>query len=363
MTPSEQANIELVEEHFEAMNNRDVDRARSTLADDFEVIGAGYGPDEYLEANANNFWEPFPDWTESIEQIFAKDDMVSVRFRFTGTHEGGGFHGVPPTGAEVEGTGMYQIRVEEGEMTAIWAEWGSGVILEALDLRPSSVAEMKMHRQMLEVLLRVLRHNISNDINAITGTAGLIAAGDVDPQEYAERIQDHAESLQASATKARDIERSLVHNERTESIEIPDVIGQVVTQARQSYPNADIETTIESGTDAITCNRSTLTMVLEEVVENAIEHSDREQPGIAIEVGPTSVEGYDVEISVADNGPGIPDHEIEPIELGHENPLEHASGIGLWAVKWGIEQLEGEVQFLENEPRGSVVRFHIPSLD
>lgn len=108
MTPSEQTNIELVQEHFEAMNNRDVDRARSTLADDFEVIGVGYGPDEYLEANADNYWEPFPDWTESIEQIFAKDDMVSVRFRFTGTHEGSEWHGVPPTGPNSKGQEWYR---------------------------------------------------------------------------------------------------------------------------------------------------------------------------------------------------------------------------------------------------------------
>jgi sensor histidine kinase regulating citrate/malate metabolism len=72
------------------------------------------------------------------------------------------------------------------------------------------------------------------------------------------------------------------------------------------------------------------------------------------------VDGDTLSIAVADNGPGIPDHEQQVLEAGEESALEHGSGLGLWAVHWGVTRMGGDLAFAENDPRGSIVTVSIP---
>jgi signal transduction histidine kinase len=64
-------------------------------------------------------------------------------------------------------------------------------------------------------------------------------------------------------------------------------------------------------------------------------------------------------VSVADDGPGIPDHERAVLTDGEETALEHGSGLGLWLVHWVVERSGGRLSFAENDPRGSVVRMDL----
>jgi sensor histidine kinase regulating citrate/malate metabolism len=54
---------------------------------------------------------------------------------------------------------------------------------------------------------------------------------------------------------------------------------------------------------------------------------------------------------------------LEPLFRESEDPLEHSSGIGLWAIKWGVEQLDGAIEFTENDPRGSIIQLYLPDMD
>ncbi|UTF55190.1 ester cyclase [Natronosalvus rutilus] len=86
--------------------------------------------------------EAFPDATVTIEDVIAEDDMVAVRFTFTGTHEGP-FAGFNPTGERLEGSNMVFMRLEDGKITERWEESDSLDALEQLgilsvaDLSPS----------------------------------------------------------------------------------------------------------------------------------------------------------------------------------------------------------------------------------
>jgi sensor histidine kinase regulating citrate/malate metabolism len=73
-----------------------------------------------------------------------------------------------------------------------------------------------------------------------------------------------------------------------------------------------------------------------------------------------SDEQYGATITISDDGPGIPDYEVAPLQQEQEDSLMHGSCVGLWLIKWGIERLGGQVEFAENESRGSTVRLHVP---
>ena len=64
-------------------------------------------------------------------------------------------------------------------------------------------------------------------------------------------------------------------------------------------------------------------------------------------------------IEIADDGPGIPDAEIQPLEAGRETPLEHTSGLGLWLSQWIISLSGGTLSFEENDPRGTIARIDL----
>ncbi|WP_277542871.1 sensor histidine kinase [Haloarcula laminariae] len=92
------------------------------------------------------------------------------------------------------------------------------------------------------------------------------------------------------------------------------------------------------------------------VIENAPQHTDSPEPWIRVTV--KAGEGH-VEVRVADNGPGIEDHELALVEEGTETPLKHGSGIGLTLVVWGTDIAVGSVTF-ESEGSGTCVVLEIP---
>lgn len=358
---TEQSNKELVRRHFDAVGD-DKEEFVETLAEEIVYNREVRTAQEHADGAWESTFSAFPDWEESILEILAEDDLVAVYWEYSGTHTGGEFIGVPPTDKEVEGHGNTIVRVEDDQITEIWTEWETSPLFEILGFPLEDAYEVKMRRQLLEVLLRVLRHNLRNDLSSIRGLADMIANEEVPGPVYAERIRGTAESLQATAEKANDLEASLVNMGQRDELYLPELVGTVVADQRQTFPSAQISISIPAGDIEITSNRAILSFVLQEAIENAAVHSDNQTPDIEVEVAADTRTEYAASIAVIDDGPGIPDHELAPLEQERERPLEHGSGLGLWAIKWGVEGLGGEVEFTEKEPRGSVVRFHLPDM-
>jgi signal transduction histidine kinase len=50
-------------------------------------------------------------------------------------------------------------------------------------------------------------------------------------------------------------------------------------------------------------------------------------------------------ITVTDDGPGIPADEIEVIQSGTQDKLNHGSGLGLWLINWVVDRSGGDLMF------------------
>jgi len=103
-----------------------------------------------------------------------------------------------------------------------------------------------------------------------------------------------------------------------------------------------------------------LGLAVEHVVRNAAEHNDAATPQVEITTQIPATDAGVVELTVADNGPGIPTDEKEVLLDGYETPLKHGSGLGLWIVNWIITRTGGRIAFERNEPRGSRVTLALP---
>jgi signal transduction histidine kinase len=66
-------------------------------------------------------------------------------------------------------------------------------------------------------------------------------------------------------------------------------------------------------------------------------------------------------LTVADDGPGIPDHERQALTTESETDLDHSTGIGLWLVNWLTTASGGTVVYeTDLELGGAAVTLQLP---
>jgi signal transduction histidine kinase len=250
--------------------------------------------------------------------------------------------------------GRRQFELERSELTSRSGE----PVGRAYLLR--DVTERRSHEQRLDVLNRVLRHNLRNDMDAIRGFAEALERGDPDsePAALAARIRRTADGLAALGETLSRGERLLEAGPiDPEPVDIDPLLGQVAGTLRERYPEASVTTQTTDGTTVVRTDPQVLETVLEETTENGIEHNDSEPPRVEIAA---LDDDSGVVVEVRDDGPGIPEREQSVLLEGTETPLRHGSGLGLWLVYWGVVRLGGDLEFREREPRGSTVAVRLP---
>ncbi|MFW6320391.1 MAG: ATP-binding protein [Halohasta sp.] len=220
--------------------------------------------------------------------------------------------------------------------------------------------DLQRERQ-LDVLQRVLRHNLRNDLNVVLGMADLIAdiADDERTRRAAETIAETATGLADLSDEAKTVDRVLSESPRLEPTALRPVVESVATEYRQRFEAATIG--VEVPTDLRVAADKRLGDLLESLVENAIEHNEAAEPWVAIRATATD---ETVELAVVDDGPGIPRAERRIITDDDEiTPLNHGSGLGLWLVKWIAEGYGGQLDIETAERVGTVVRITLDRVD
>ncbi|TYL40127.1 histidine kinase [Natronococcus pandeyae] len=227
----------------------------------------------------------------------------------------------------------------------------------------TDITEQKQRQKRVEILNRVLRHDLRNGMNIVDGCAEMLAETvDDEHAEYVATIQDRAADLTDLAEKTRAVEHTL---ERTSGgtgpIDVSAMVGRTLSQFEREYPCVELERSVPD--EVFARADEYLEMALSQLLENAAEHHDRPTPTVEITLRDQVDDGVIV-LSVADDGPGIPRAERELLEEEREiTQLRHASGLGLWLVDWVVTQSGGQLSFADNEPRGTVITLEVPRAD
>lgn len=220
-----------------------------------------------------------------------------------------------------------------------------------------NVTDLESREDQLKVMDRVLRHNLRNDMTTIGMFAQKLAdslSGDL--LSDAERIQKTSREVNQMVEKQRKITKFLTDDPVLQNIDLTRLVDTVVNQLSEEYPEADIS----CSTPPECTVRATVSLeeAVIELVENAIVHSDRDQPTITVDL--ESSDG--TTLAVADDGPGIP--EMDRQVLAHGTGLEqlyHGSGIGLWLVHLVVTHASGTVSIEDIDPEGTLVTIYLPS--
>lgn len=214
------------------------------------------------------------------------------------------------------------------------------------------VTEENQRKERLEVLNRILRHNVRNKCNVINGYAAFIEEHTDDEQLVAagSTIEEATTDLVALSEKARASAAALADDTVVETVTVRSLVDGFGSQPTGERVTLDLpdELTVET-------RPQVASLVVSNLVENGLEHGE----GRVRVSARRTPERDAVVITVEDEGDGVPVHEREVIETGKESPLEHGSGIGLWVARWGTATLGGELVFGDADAEATV-RVRLP---
>jgi signal transduction histidine kinase len=180
---------------------------------------------------------------------------------------------------------------------------------------------------------------------------------DTDAGAHLETMRETAGEIISVSEMASRMEAVIEGSGRSgQAVDAVDVVEDRVDAHRRRYPDASISV---DAPDSLSVRADgQLDSAIDAIVGNALEHTDRE-PVIDVRIRTADRETDLVTVAVEDNGPGIPDSEIEILDRPREGPLSHGSGLGLWYVRWYADGHGGELEFDEAPDRGSIVRLRL----
>jgi len=205
----------------------------------------------------------------------------------------------------------------------------------------SDVTGRVRRRQRLEVLNRVLRHNLRNDMTVVIGYADILAER-LPPDQHGptDTIRTRSNKLLSLGEKARTVERVMAGIDDGSRFDVAATARDRVAELRAAFDAGSVDVAAPESLP-VSGSESAAKLLVDELVENALEHGG-DDPTVGVSVRAVDA---DLVVVVEDDGPGVPDYERSVVEAGGESPLQHGSGLGLWAVRWTVDALGGELTF------------------
>jgi len=318
------------------------------------------GEFEYISAGFEDIWGVPPDEirddVNKLLETIHPDDRDRVRANIEestqdlrdSTYEG---RVVRPDGS-VRWTLNRQVILRDDE----------GAVSEVVGIS-TDITEQKNREQELELLNRIVRHDIRNDMSVMLGWAEMLEDHvDDEGTEYLRKVVTSGEHVVELTETAREYVQTVVSEDdiETESVRVCSVLETEVSLREESFPHAEFAVS-NTPSDVEVLADSMLNSVFQNVLNNAIQHNDSDTPRVTVSC---EVDERTVTVRIADNGPGIPDeHKDVVFGKGERGLGSDGTGIGLYLVHTLVTQYGGQVWAEDNEPTGTVFVIELPRAD
>jgi signal transduction histidine kinase len=210
----------------------------------------------------------------------------------------------------------------------------------------------------LDVLHRVLRHNLRNDMNVIEGNASLAAE-----KSDEGTVGSHCETIRNTASEALRYTEQANRIRRVDEAAPAEIdLAAWVPRFFERHPLVDdsvrVETDLEDGV-TVSVN-GLFGEAIDELVTNSVQHNCSETPRVRVRAHVDPGDPGWVVVEAADNGPGISAETWRIVQEGEESQLKHLEGLGLWFVYWTIQESGGEMERFESDLGGAGLRLRLP---
>ncbi|MFB6177243.1 MAG: sensor histidine kinase, partial [Halobaculum sp.] len=205
-----------------------------------------------------------------------------------------------------------------------------------------------------EVLNRLLRHDLKNDLNVVYGYIQQARSHTTD-EDALDRLLQARETLSKiihKSERARDLRELLdrAYEESTYPVRLDEVLSETVADVREQY--ADAEFSLGTLPSVQVVADDLLGPVLEGILENAVQHND-DDPHVAVDVETTETTAV---VRIADDGPGMPETDDDVVfGRGATDALNHGDGVSLFFADSVVRTYEGQIRFEERDDPLAVV--------
>ena len=216
------------------------------------------------------------------------------------------------------------------------------------------VTRARQANQALSFVNALLRHDLRNDLNVIRAQAELLTDGDVaadgtDAPPRIDAVVRKTEEASSRIETSRAVTQALTGETDFDGV---DLVGIVAGAAEEVEETFDMPVRTELPERAPVEANAGVRSVVDNLLQNAAEHNDADDPWVAVEVDRRP---ETVRLIVRDNGPGIP----EPARRSALAAGDADTG-GLSLVGTLIDAYGGDVRIENGDPRGATVSVTLP---
>jgi two-component system sensor histidine kinase SenX3 len=266
-----------------------------------------------------------------------------------------------------------------GHMIKTLIEFGDPVLrtleietISLIDGGAAAIVEDITSRLMIDRVRTDFVANISHELRTPIGAISLIAENLIATTEgtesarFAQIILDEVTRLNNTVSDLLELARiefdGLLKRER---VEIPNVIEAALGRLRSVALTRSVMLVVEGNPNVVVAgDRAQLLSALVNLIDNAIKFSPQ---GSIVKIN-SSVEGGQVFLSVADNGPGIPlEHQSRVFERFYRvddarSRETGGTGLGLAIVRHIALLHNGDVTVKSTEGTGSIFTLNLPTV-
>ena len=217
--------------------------------------------------------------------------------------------------------------------------------------------QLERATEQFQVMHRILRHNIRNDITIIQGYVRNVEeqTNDTQQQSQLQTARRTAGQITSVSEKMQILDKlDLTPAPADSRVDLVELTNAEIRTFLKVHP--DVSISVSAPETAHIQGDLPLHQALQEILENAVTHSTQSADEIEIDIEIVQT-AQTVKLVVRDNGPGISRAELAPIEANEETALAHMSGVGLWLTKWLTEYYGGELYFDSDPTTGTTVTF------
>jgi signal transduction histidine kinase len=207
----------------------------------------------------------------------------------------------------------------------------------------------------------LLRHEIRNAMAVILPRAiDLQERLMGDEEQSAATIVSWSEEVTDLVDRLSTLVKTLIETNDEDALVVTDVaavVDELAVRFTDTYP--DVQFTFQTAPASIAADEL-LAEVLGNLIHNAVEHNDAEQPEVSVRV---TTDADFVTVTVSDNGPGIPNERKGAIfrrRVRDRGPETAIHGFGLFFVDRKVRHYGGTIEVRDNVPRGTTMCVRLP---
>jgi len=232
-----------------------------------------------------------------------------------------------------------------------------GKNVQAALSRTARERRLDEQNRQLALLNRMIRHDIRNEMQVVFGYGNALRPHvDGEAATRLSRLVEASEHVVDLTEDLRALLEAILDDRSERAIPLRRTLTDTADRIRAEYDSATIRVDGEVPAVDVLAD-DMLPSVFRNVLVNGVTHNDADGPTVAVSA---RVDDGRAVVTVADDGPGIPDAEKDAVL---ERGASEGDGLGLYLVRTLVDRYGGAIRIEDNEPRGSVVVLEFETAD